>query len=139
MKMDKRGVTALPIKLLIITVLLTISTPMIADAIESNESDICMEFLESESKRISNAATSVYYSMNGAAKMVEVEIPDGYSIVIGGEGNDAYGIHVYCGNNRVSDYWMDKPILRFINVLALYDDCLISVTSVSDGVEVAII
>ena len=37
MKMDRRGVTALPIKLLIITILVTISIPMISDVMESTE------------------------------------------------------------------------------------------------------
>ena len=136
MKMDRRGVTALPIKLLIITVIVSLSLPLIAGALESNENSVNTELMESESKRIANAATSVYYSMNGATKMVEVEIPDGCRMVLGGEGDDAYAIHMYCGHEMTSKHWMDKPLLSFNKSLTLYGNCTLSITTYGHIIEV---
>lgn len=136
MKMDRRGVTALPIKLLIITTIVCLSIPFITEALGSNEDSVNTQIMESESKRIANAATSVYYSMNGATKMVEIDIPDGCKMILGGEGNDAYAIHMYCGEERTSKHNMDKPILCFGNCLTLYGNCILSITTNGHVIEV---
>ncbi len=136
MKMDRRGVTALPIKLLIITIILSLSLPMIANVLESNENDVNTELMETESRRISNAATSVYYSMNGATKIVEIDVPDGCRMILGGEGNDAYAIHMYCGGEMTSEHWMDKPILSFRGMIELNGRCTLSITTNGNFIEV---
>lgn len=136
MRMDRRGVTALPIKLLIITIILSLSLPMISEALESNEDDVNTELMESESRRIANAATSVYYSMNGATRMVEIDVPEGCSMVLGGEGNGAYAIHMYCGGELTSEHWMEKPILSFKDTIELYGDCTLSITTDGNLIEV---
>ena len=136
MKMDRRGVTALPIKLLIITIVLSLSLPVIAGVLESNEDDVNTELMETESKRIANAATSVYYSMNGATKMVEIDVPEGCRMVLGGEGDDAYAIHMYCGGKLTSEHWMEKPILSFKDRIELYGYSTLSITTDGDQIEV---
>ena len=136
MKMDRRGVTALPIKLLIITIIVSISLPFVSEAIESNENSVNTKLMEAESKRIADAATAVYYSMNGATKLVDVSIPEGCMIVLGGDGDDAYAIHMYCGTEKTSKHWMDKPLLSFGTCLTLYGDSILSITTDGHFIEV---
>ncbi|MBO7205602.1 MAG: hypothetical protein J6V08_04200 [Candidatus Methanomethylophilaceae archaeon] len=137
MKMDRRGVTALPIKLLIITILVTISIPMISDVMESTEDTMNTRIMEDESDKISNAVRSVYYSMNGARKVVEIDVPDGCRMILGGDGDDAYAIHMYCGGELMSQRWMEKPILSFDDAVELAGNCTISITTTDRAIEVA--
>lgn len=138
MKMDRRGVTALPIKLLIISIILTLSFPIIIEAFESNEREVNAELMDSEARKVMGAATSVYYSMNGATRMVEVEVPDGCTMILGGEGDDAYGIHMYQGGEMISQQWLDKPILSFSNVTFLTHPCVLSITTEGKSIEVTV-
>lgn len=139
MKMDRRGVTALPIKLLIITTILTLSLPMISEALESNEDNINTELMESESERIVNAARTVYYSLSGATKIVEIDVPEGCRMILGGEGDDAYGIHMYCGSELTSEHWMEKPIVPFTQMIELTGHVSMTITANDDGIEVNVI
>ena len=139
MKMDRRGVTALPIKLLIITILVTIYLPAISSALDSNESIVNTELMEDESDKISNAARSVYYSMNGATKIVEIDVPEGCRMILGGEGDDAYAIHMFCNGDMTSERWMEKPILSFDRAVELTGNSTIALTTMDNKIEVRVL
>ena len=136
MKMDRRGITALPIKLLIITTIVALSIPMIVDAVDMNGDMMNTEHMESESRRIVNAATATYYSMNGSTKIIEITVPDDCTMILGGYGDDAYGIHMYCGAELMSQQWFEKPILSFADISVISDDCILSITTVDKMIEV---
>lgn len=136
MKMDRRGITALPIKLLIITTIVALSLPMIMDAVDTNDDMINTEHMESESRKIVNAATATYYSMNGATKIIEISVPEDCTMILGGYGDDAYGIHMYCGTELMSQQWFEKPILSFTNISVISDDCVLSITTMDKRIEV---
>lgn len=139
MKMGRRGVIALPIKLLIITVVLSLTLPMVMDAYQSGENGIDTEKMEREADRIVDAATAVYYSMNGATKMIEIDVPDNCYMVLGGENDDAYAIHMYCGVELTSEHVIEKPALSFARTVVIDRDCVLSISTTGNTIEVTMV
>ena len=111
MKMNRKAVTDLPIKLLVISIVLSVSVPIVMGAAETGERSMDLAQMENEAGRIGNAVASVYYSDNGYERCVDVDVPQGCSMVIGGEGKESYGIHLYRSSERVGTYWMEKPVI----------------------------
>ena len=111
MKMDRKAVTDLPIKLLVISIILTISIPIVTGAADIGERNMDLAQMENEAGRIGNAVATVYYSQNGYEKCIDVDVPEGCSMVVGGHGRDAYGIHLFRASDEIGTYWMEKPII----------------------------
>ena len=126
----------MPIKLMVIFVLMAISVPILVDSYDTCKSNMELEQMESESKRIANAITSVYYSSNGSEKVIRTNLPTGCSLVLGGDDKDAYAIHMYRGSTKISDFWMEKPILSFSEKITLNGNETISITT--NGKEIKV-
>ena len=136
MRMDRKAVTDLPIKLLIISIILSISLPIIADSLDTGIGGMDRSQMDSESQRIANAAASSYYSSEGDGKYLEIDIPEGCTLVLGGEGTDSYGIHMYRGSEEISTYWMEKPMIPFIGTVVLEGHCTVRISADSAGIRV---
>ena len=139
MRMNKKGVISTPIKLLMISVILIVSFPIMAGALESGEKTMDVNTMENESRRIADAASSVYYSVNGATRTLEVNIPDGCRIVIGGKGDDAFAIHMYCNGKLSSERWMEKPIIPFSDITEISGTRTLSISFSDGATEVRVI
>lgn len=139
MRMNKKGVISTPIKLLMISVILIVSFPIMAGALESGEKTMDVNTMENESRRIADAASSVYYSVNGATRTLEVNIPDGCRIVIGGKGDDAFAIHMYCNGKLSSEHRMEKPIIPFSDITEISGTRTLSISFSDGATEVRVI
>lgn len=139
MNMNRRGVIALPIKLLLVSIVLTISLPMIVDVMESNQDAVEMEKMETEADRITRAITSVYYSMYGATKRVEIDVPEGCMMVLGGQGDDAYSIRMFSGDDVLSTRWMEKPIVPFRKEVSISGSATIEISMKEEMVSVRLL
>ncbi len=135
MRMNRKAVTDLPIKLLIISVILAISVPIVFGSLDSSRDGMDRTQMENESQRIAGAAASTYYSALGDGRYVEVDVPEGCTIVLGGDGEDAYGIHMYRGSERVSTHWMEKPCIPFIGETIVEGKAIIHMSSESGGIR----
>jgi hypothetical protein len=136
MRMNRKAVTDLPIKLLIISVILSVSLPIIADSLDTGISGMDRSQMDSESQRIAGAAASSYYSTEGDGKYLEISIPEGCYLVLGGEGTDSYGIHMYRGSEEISTYWMEKPMIPFVGTTILEGSGMIRVSADTSGIRV---
>ncbi|MGN1045350.1 MAG: hypothetical protein ACI4Q9_05290 [Candidatus Methanomethylophilaceae archaeon] len=139
MRMNRKGVVSTPVKLLMISVILTISFPVMAEALESGERTMDVSTMENESRRIADAAASVYYSVNGATRTLEVNIPDGCSMVIGGSGDDAFAIHMYRNGILSSEHWMEKPIIPFSDITEISGTRTLSISFSDGSTKVAVV
>ncbi len=137
MRMDRRAVTDLPIKLLIISVILAVSLPIISESLDSGIGGMDRSQMDGESQRIAGAAASAYYSSEGDSRYLEIDIPEGCSIVLGGEGQDSYGIHMYRGSEEVSTHWMEKPMIPFVGVTVLEGRMTVRISADTDGIRVS--
>ncbi len=137
MRMNRKAVTDLPIKLLIISVILAVSLPVIAGSLDSSISGMDRGQMDGESERIAVAAASAYYSSEGGCRYLDIDVPDGCTMVLGGDGTDSYGIHMYRGSEEVSTHWMEKPMIPFVGETVLEGRSTIRVSADTQGIWVS--
>ncbi len=119
---DRKAVIGMPIKLLIVMVILTISIPIVHNALEINEESMMGTKMDRECDRITDCVRDIYYSGIGSVKTVEIDLPQGCELVIGGKGADAYCIASYFEGKRLSTTYMDGPVVRFADELYVSGD-----------------
>ncbi len=136
MRMNRKAVTDLPIKLLIISVILAVSLPVISESLDSSIGGMDRSQMDGESERIALAAASAYYSSEGGCRYLEVDVPEGCTLVLGGEGSDSYAIHMYRGSEEVSTHWMEKPMIPFVGETVLQGRTTIRVGADTEGIRV---
>ena len=137
MRMNRKAVTDLPIKLLIISIILAVSLPVISECLDSGIDGMDRSQMDSESQRIASAAASAYYSSEGDGRYLEIDVPEGCYMVLGGNGADSYGIHMYRGSEEVSTHWMEKPMIPFVGETVLEGKSMIRVSADTEGILVS--
>jgi len=127
----RKGVMDLPVKLMIVILIISLSVPMLTGAMERGESNNATAAMNSEVSRMFNAAAAVHYSGIGSSRTLSVSIPEGCEIVIaGGEGSDAYSVRTLFKGDQTGIRYMDKPPVRFItDNLVISGSCLLLITS----------
>ena len=116
---DRRAVLGMPIKLLIIVVILSISIPIVYNALEINEESMMKTKMDRECERITECVRDVYYSGIGSVRTIDIELPQGCDLVIGGKDADAYTMRSYYGGKMISTAYMDEPVVRFDDELTI--------------------
>ena len=137
MRLNRKAVTDLPIKLLVISILLSVSLPILAGAVDSSERNMDVSLMEDEAARIGNAVAAAYYTSYGGERYIEVDIPDGCSIVLGGEGDDAYAMHMMVGGEVAGVRWMENPLLPFYETVTVSGHGTLCVSADDGGIRVA--
>jgi len=114
-KLGRKGVTDLPIKLMVVVLVISLSLPMLADAVERGESKNAALIMNHEISEIFNAVTAVHYSGIGCSRTVSVTIPDGCEILIpGGNGSDGYSMKMTFKGREVGTRYMERPPVQFV-------------------------
>ena len=133
MKMNKRAVLDLPIRIVVVLAVLAASLPFIGSALEHNEEATTAAALENQVGRITNAAAVVYFSGEGSCRTVDLDIPSGCSIAVGGNGGEAYSVRGIMGNKIVYTGYMDKPSVGFSDETVLSGKCTVLVRCSEGG------
>lgn len=132
---DRKGVIDLPVKLMVVVLIISISVPLLTDAVERGEADNASYAMNSEIERIFKAVAAVHYSGIGSSRTVSVSIPDGCGITIpGGDGSDGYSVKMSFKGHDLGTRFMDRPPVRFISGgLVITGNCLLLITSDISG------
>ena len=138
MRMDRKAMTGLPVKLLVISVILTVSIPIVSSSLDSGMSEMDRNQMDSEAQRIANAISGAYYSSIGDCKYIETDIPSGCTMVLGGDGQDSYAIHLYRGSDEIGKHWMEKPMIPFKSMVILEGHATLRISADTTGIEVEI-
>ena len=138
MRMDRKAMTGLPVKLLVISVILTVSIPIVSSSLDSGMSEMDRNQMDSEAQRISNAVSGAYYSSIGDSKYIETDVPSGCTMVLGGDGQDSYAIHMYRGLEEIGKHWMEKPMIPFKSITILEGHAMLRISADTTGIEVEI-
>ena len=130
MRTDRKGVIDLPVKLMVIVLILSISVPMVANAMENGERSNAAAAMDSETDRIFNAVAAVHYSGIGSTRTVSVNIPEGCEIMIpGGSGSDAYSLIMSFKGHQTSVRYMDRPPVMFMtDGMRITGSCMLLMT-----------
>ena len=135
-KLNKRGAIDLPVKLMAAVLIVSLSVPLLTDAIERGESDNATVLMNSEIDKIFNAVAAVHYSGIENSRAVSIRIPGGCEIVIpGGDGPDSYSMKTVFKGKQTGVKNMDRPPVRFItDGLTISGSCTLLITGdVIDG------
>ncbi|MBM4237281.1 MAG: hypothetical protein FJ151_02220, partial [Euryarchaeota archaeon] len=89
-RLDRRGLEGLPLKLMIVFLLLSISFPMVLESMQYHNRVVSEELLEIEAEKVRQAVYAAYLSGAGNVRSVKIEMAPSYggtgpSIEIGGE------------------------------------------------------
>lgn len=134
LKKDTRGVIGLPIKILVIMIVLAVAVPVVINAAENGEKSMKETEMNMEISKITDAVSVVYYSGIDSQRTVNVNIPAGCEISLGGEGEDAFSIRSIYNGEIISTKYFDKPQIAIENNLFLSGSVSLCVKCVGAGV-----
>lgn len=133
MRRDRRGVMSLPIRLMVVMIVVSVSLPILMNALDDSQESMAGAEMEKESEKFKNAAVLAHYSGNGCSRTVELELPSGCEMSVGGEGGDAYSIRMFYNGDLVSVDYFDKPTLKIDEELSFSGHLKLKLTSVDTG------
>ncbi len=111
--MDRRGITGFPMRLAVTAVILSLCVPVLAEMADGFREDACRTEALHQADIIDGCASSLFFSGPGSTRVVELQIPAGYELWVGGEGTDAYSVAVCRGDVPTDRVYMQHPSFRF--------------------------
>ncbi len=131
---DRKGVLDLPIRLLVVMILLTISLPIIANAVDMNEDSMMMSEMEQESGKLFDAVRMAHFSGIGSSRCVNISLPAGCEIKLGGSGSDAFAVHTLYEGKELNTKYLESPAIRFSDEMTLTGECSLIITSIESDI-----
>ncbi len=130
---DRKGTMDLPVKLMITMVIITAFIPVLTNALDENRENMAETEMQQEIEKLKNAAAMVCYSGYGSARTVELDLPAGCEIWIGGEGSDAYSIRSVFNGKEVSKDYFERPSLKVPDEMCINGRVSLKLTSFDCG------
>ena len=131
---DKRGIMDMPLKLMAVMIVLVLSVPIVTGVIQTNERQMMDSVMSQEADRIEDAVRAAYYSGDGASRIIDISIPDGCEMTLGGDAADAFAITCYFGGKVLSKIFMERPAIRFTDPVNISGNVRLEITnSMMDG------
>ena len=115
MRMNRKGVVGLPLRLAITFLILSLSVPTVMYMVDDLKEDSEISLLRYESIRLSNTIATAYYSGEGSTFMVDISIKHDSTLVIGGEGKDAFCIGIFIGDMEKDRHYLERPSIQIMN------------------------
>jgi hypothetical protein len=130
---DRRAVIDLPIKLLVAMTVLAISIPMLAQAMDDNREDMMESDMDREAGRIADAMAAVHYAGGSSSRTLNVDLPAGCEIAIGGNGSEAYSMRLVCDGRQIGQRWFERPVVAVNESVVLTGNCTVMVRCTGNG------
>lgn len=119
---DINGLEGLPLKLLIVFLLISISTPVVFESLQSHERTVIITGLRTEAEEIRSAVISAYIAGPGNVRSVDVTLPissrnEQGRIEVGGniESIDSFSIRYWLGDKLIGTLFVNEPPIRMIS------------------------
>lgn len=124
-------------------VILALSVPLIVEAVNDNEMNMMGSEMDQEMVKLENAVSAVHYSGEGSSRTVELDIPPGCEIIIGGAGADAYSVRTFFEGEQLSVHHFEKPAVAIPVETVITSDCTLLLRSTyydgRAGIEVTVL
>ena len=130
---NKKGVLGLPIKLLLIMAILAVTIPIVTQAMGESQGNIAEAEMHHESMKFKNAATLAHFSGNGCSRTVDIELPAGCELQIGGSGENAYCIRSVYNGEIVSKEYFEQPAFRIDDEMIITGKVSLKLTNIETG------
>lgn len=117
--LDTRGLEGLPLKLLIVLLLVSLSSPLVFESLQYHERTVAIESLRTLSERIRSVVLSAFVSGPGNIRTIDVTIPSSIEgeqswIEIGGSEDSVESLSIRCwiGEHKVIALYLEDPPVR---------------------------
>lgn len=114
MNIGRKGVIGLPVRLTVAFLIISISVPVLTGMAADLKEDNAVMSASKEADRIADAVSRVYYMGAGSACAVDVSLPAGCMMAIGGEGTDAYSIGIFLDGVEKDRIYLERPLVRIL-------------------------
>lgn len=119
---DRKGLEGLPLKLMIIFLILSLTMPILMESAEYYDVLVIKKNLIIEAEKIRRGAYSVYLSGPGNLRTIDVEIPEGTfgqvcRLEFGGSVNDSASLMIKCfiNDNLCGTIILDNPRISIVS------------------------
>jgi len=123
----------LPVKLLLVMAIIAVTLPIVTGAMEDSNNDMAEAEMHHESLKFKNAAALAHFSGNGCSRTVDIELPAGCEILVGGSGEDAYCIRSVHNGEVISKEYFEQPVLKINEEMNITGKVWLKLTSVETG------
>lgn len=117
--LDSKGLEGLPLKLLVVLLLISVSSPLVLESLQYHGRTVAVENLRALGEKIRSAVLSAYISGPGNVRVIDVTIPasthNGQGWMdIGGSMESAESLTIRCwiGDHRVGTVYVNEPPVR---------------------------
>ena len=126
-----------PIRLAIAFLIIVLAVPPLMELAGDFRDDINISSANSEANRIRDTLSSVYYAGDGNTAYIDIHVPDGYTICIGGLDDRAYTLSVLYGDEIEDIVYLEHPAVKITgNQVCVSGNSGLEITCVGNCVEV---
>ena len=123
----------LPVKLMITMIIITAFIPVLSDALNDNQERIADAEMQQEAGRLKNAISMVSYSGIGSCRTLELNVPAGCELWVGGEGSDAFCIRSVYDGRVLSKEYLERPSVRIPEEMCITGNVTLKIASIDCG------
>jgi len=138
MRWEKNAVLDLPLRLMVVFLVISITTPMALGVLEVQQEEKARQAMEYCATRIYNNIIATHYNGHGSYRSMEINLPKDCSISLGGDQNSVQSFTiVYLYKDRpIGQKNMDVMVIPMISGdnLVLYNGSVLEILS-NQGTE----
>lgn len=128
----------LPVKLAVCFLVLGLMIPVVMDVVDDADSEMSVYDLRRDAALLEDAIHRAY--SDGTVTSIELDIPHGQSLVVGGDGGNEYIIRLAVDGETVETSFIDSPMVAVIGgVTGISGDVVVRIDGTdADGVRISL-
>lgn len=132
---DGSGILSMPVKLTVAIIVLATLTPVIFGMVDTAEESMSTSEAEAEARLLADAVSRAYYGGDGTMISVQMSLPRGEGLAVGGEGGDSYSIRLLSDGEIRKKILLERPAVPILNdEMVVTGDCILIVKCcIEDG------
>lgn len=129
----------LPVKLAVCFLVLGLMVPVVMDVVDDADSEMSVYELRKDAALLEDAVHRAY--SDGTVTSVELDIPRGQSLIVGGDDGNEYIIRLAVDGETVETSFIDSPMVAVIGgVTEISGDVVVRIDGTdADGVRIILI
>lgn len=128
----------LPVKLAVCFLVLGLMVPVVMDVVDDADSEMSVYDLRRDAALLEDAIHRAY--SDGTVTSIELDIPRGQSLIVGGDGGSEYIIRLAVDGETVETSFIDSPMVAVIGgVTEISGDVVVRIDGTdADGVRISL-
>lgn len=126
----------LPVKLAVCFLVLGLMVPVVIDVVDDADSEMSVYDLRRDAALLEDAIHRTY--SDGTVTSIELDIPRGQSLIVGGDGGNEYIIRLAVDGETVETSFIDSPMVAVIGgITEISGDVVVRIDGTeADGVRI---